>query len=78
MPPAAGPESAPAQAVSSTATTVSTAAGLLLSGGGSRLAALSERHLSSLRRWTRYGTVLTALAVLTVGISLVLRSLLTL
>ncbi|MEU4173618.1 nickel transporter [Streptomyces sp. NPDC026589] len=55
-----------------------TAAGLLLSGGGSRLAALSERHLPSLRRWTRYGTVLTALAVLTVGISLALRSLLTL
>lgn len=55
-----------------------TAAGLLLSGGGSRLAALSERHLPSLRRCTRYATVLTALAVLTVGISLTLRSLLTL
>ncbi|MFJ1784917.1 nickel/cobalt transporter [Streptomyces anulatus] len=55
-----------------------TAAGLLLSGGGSRLAALSERHLPSLRRCTRYATVLTALAVLSVGISLTLRSLLTL
>lgn len=55
-----------------------TAAGLLLSGGGSRLAALSERRLPSLRRYTRYATVLTALAVLTVGISLTLRSLLTL
>ncbi|GAA2974750.1 nickel transporter [Streptomyces enissocaesilis] len=55
-----------------------TAAGLLLSGGGSRLAALSERRLPSLRRYTRYATLLTALAVLTVGISLTLRSLLTL
>ncbi|MFI7086660.1 hypothetical protein ACIBUR_24065 [Streptomyces anulatus] len=55
-----------------------TAAGLLLSGGGSRLAALSERHLPSLRRCTRYATVLTALAVLIVGTSLTLRSLLTL
>lgn len=55
-----------------------TAAGLLLSGGGSRLAALGERRLPSLRRYTRYATVLTALAVLTVGISLALRSLLTL
>ncbi|MGQ4718020.1 hypothetical protein ACUN22_30610 [Streptomyces anulatus] len=55
-----------------------TAAGLLLSGGGSRLAALSERHLPSLRRCTRHATVLTALAVLAVGISLTLRSLLTL
>ena len=55
-----------------------TAAGLLLSGGGSRLAALGERRLPSLRRYTRYATVLTALAVLTVGISLTLRSLLTL
>ncbi|MCP3822925.1 hypothetical protein NLX86_34100 [Streptomyces sp. A3M-1-3] len=55
-----------------------TAAGLLLSSGGSRLAALSERRLPSLRRYTRYATVLTALAVLTVGISLTLRSLLTL
>ncbi|MFJ9884577.1 hypothetical protein ACIQRW_01770 [Streptomyces sp. NPDC091287] len=54
------------------------AVGLLLSGSGSRLAAPSERHLPSLRRWTRYGTVITALAVLTVGISLTLRSLLTL
>ncbi|MFF5956266.1 HoxN/HupN/NixA family nickel/cobalt transporter [Streptomyces luteogriseus] len=53
-------------------------AGLLLSGGGSRLAALSERRLPSLRRYTRYATVLTALAVLVVGISLTLRSLLTL
>jgi hypothetical protein len=55
-----------------------TAAGLLLSGGGSRFAALAERRLPSLRRYTRYAAVLTALAVLTVGISLTLRSLLTL
>lgn len=55
-----------------------TAADLLLSGGGSRPAALSERHLPSLRRCTRYATVLTAVAVLTVGTSLTLRSLLTL
>jgi ABC-type nickel/cobalt efflux system permease component RcnA len=55
-----------------------TAAGLLLSSGGSRFAALGERRLPSLRRYTRYATVLTALAVLTVGISLTLRSLLTL
>ncbi|GAB3961114.1 nickel transporter [Streptomyces sparsus] len=55
-----------------------TAAGLLLSGGGSRFVALSERRLPSLRRYTRYATVLTALAVLTVGVSLTLRSLLAL
>ncbi|MFD9333809.1 nickel transporter [Streptomyces sp. NPDC060028] len=55
-----------------------TAAGLLLSGGGSRFAALGERRLPSLRRYTRYATVLTALAVLGVGVSLALRSLLTL
>ncbi|MFE9368029.1 nickel/cobalt transporter [Streptomyces sp. NPDC006978] len=54
-----------------------TAAGLLLSSGGSRIAALCERSLPSLRQYTRYATVLTALAVLTVGISLTLRSLLT-
>ncbi|WP_308407206.1 hypothetical protein [Streptomyces sp. APSN-46.1] len=54
------------------------AAGLLLSGRGSRLAAFGERRLPSLRRYTRYATVLTALAVLTVGVSLTLRSLLTL
>ncbi|MFE2037708.1 hypothetical protein ACFXBB_31610 [Streptomyces scopuliridis] len=53
-----------------------TAAGLLLAGGGSRLAALGERRLPALRRYTPYGTVLTALAVLTVGIGLTLRSLL--
>ncbi|MGW2512310.1 nickel transporter [Streptomyces scopuliridis] len=53
-----------------------TAAGLLLAGGGSRLAALGERRLPALRRCTPYGTVLTALAVLTVGIGLTLRSLL--
>ncbi|MFG2981354.1 hypothetical protein ACGFYQ_08845 [Streptomyces sp. NPDC048258] len=55
-----------------------TAAGLLLSGGGSRLAAMTERRLPSLRRYTRYTPLLTALAVLTVGTSLALRSLLTL
>jgi ABC-type nickel/cobalt efflux system permease component RcnA len=54
-----------------------TAAGLLLSGGGSRLAALSERRLPSLRRYTRYAAILTALAVLTVGVSLTLRSVVT-
>ncbi|MFJ2560273.1 MULTISPECIES: nickel transporter [unclassified Streptomyces] len=53
-----------------------TAAGLLLAGGGSRLAALGERRLPALRRWTPYGTVLTAFAVLAVGIGLTLRSLL--
>ncbi|GAA3007040.1 nickel/cobalt transporter [Streptomyces fulvorobeus] len=55
-----------------------TAAGILLSGSGTRLTALTERHLPSLRPYTRYATVLTALAVLTVGTSLTLRSLLTL
>ncbi|MFD4371150.1 nickel transporter [Streptomyces sp. NPDC058486] len=55
-----------------------TAAGLLLSRGGSRFAALGERRVPSLRRYTRYASVLTALAVLTVGASLTLRSLLTL
>lgn len=55
-----------------------TAAGLLLSSSGNRLAALGERRLPSLRRYSRYATVLTALAVLAVGISLTLRSLLTL
>ncbi|MFD9353165.1 nickel transporter [Streptomyces sp. NPDC060031] len=55
-----------------------TAAGLLLSSGGSRFAALGERRLPSLRRYTRYATVLTALAVLGVGVSLALRSLLAL
>ncbi|MFI6699407.1 nickel transporter [Streptomyces sp. NPDC050509] len=53
-----------------------TAAGLLLAGGGSRLAALGERRLPALRRWTPYGTVLTAFAVLAVGIGFTLRSLL--
>ncbi|MFE3600036.1 nickel transporter [Streptomyces sp. NPDC059142] len=53
-----------------------TAAGLLLAGGGGRLAALGERRLPALRRYTPYGAVLTALAVLTVGIGLTLRSLL--
>ncbi|WP_326807336.1 nickel transporter [Streptomyces sp. NBC_01775] len=55
--------------------TTLTAAGLLLSGGGSRLAMLGERRLPALRRYMRYGTLLTALAVLLVGLGLVLRSL---
>lgn len=55
-----------------------TAAGLLLAGGGNRLAALGERRLPSLRRYTRYTTFLTALTVLAVGTSLTLRSLITL
>lgn len=52
-----------------------TAAGLLLSGGGSRLAGAVERRLPKWSRYTRYGTLLTALAVLTVGLGLTLRSL---
>ncbi|MET9655670.1 nickel transporter [Streptomyces sp. NPDC006510] len=52
-----------------------TSAGLLLSGGGNRLAALGERRLPALRRYTPYGSVLTALAVLAVGIGLTVRSL---
>lgn len=49
-----------------------TAAGLLLSSSSGRLASLGEHRLPSLRRYTRYTTVLTAL---TVGIALTLRSL---
>lgn len=52
-----------------------TSAGLLLSGGGNRVAALAERRLPSLRRYVPYGSVLTAVAVLAVGVGLVLRSL---
>jgi nickel/cobalt exporter len=52
-----------------------TAAGLLLSGGGNRLTTLAERRLPAWSRYTRYGTLLTALAVLTVGLGLTLRSL---
>ncbi|WP_314174989.1 nickel transporter [Streptomyces winkii] len=52
-----------------------TAAGLLLSGGGNRLTTLAERRLPAWSRYTRYGTLLTALAVLTVGLALTLRSL---
>lgn len=52
-----------------------TSAGLLLSGGGNRVAALAERRLPSLRRYLPYGSVLTAVAVLAVGVGLVLRSL---
>ncbi|WP_326766394.1 hypothetical protein OG978_19095 [Streptomyces sp. NBC_01591] len=52
-----------------------TSAGLLLAGGGNRLAALGERRLPALRRYTPYGSVLTALAVLAVGIGLTVRSL---
>ncbi|MFI9588190.1 nickel transporter [Streptomyces sp. NPDC052236] len=53
-----------------------TTAGLLLSDGTSRLATLGQQRLPTLRRYTPYGTLLTALAVLTVGIGLTLRSLL--
>ena len=52
-----------------------TAAGLLLSGGGNRLTSLAERRLPAWSRYTRYGTLLTVLAVLTVGLALTLRSL---
>jgi nickel/cobalt transporter (NicO) family protein len=52
-----------------------TAAGLLLAGGGNRLAAAVERRAPSWSRYTRYGTFLTAVAVLTVGLGLTLRSL---
>lgn len=52
-----------------------TAAGLLLSGGGNRLTTLAERRLPAWSRYTRFGTLLTALAVLTVGLALTLRSL---
>ncbi|MFF1646887.1 hypothetical protein [Streptomyces sp. NPDC058240] len=52
-----------------------TSAGLLLSGDGNGLAALGERRLPALRRHTPYGSVLTALAVLAVGIGLTVRSL---
>ncbi|MFE4614139.1 nickel transporter [Streptomyces niveus] len=52
-----------------------TSAGLLLAGGGTRLAALGERRLPALRRYTPYGSVLTGFAVLAVGIGLTVRSL---
>ncbi|MFJ8854472.1 nickel transporter [Streptomyces sp. NPDC102437] len=52
-----------------------TSAGLLLAGGSNRLAVLGERRLPALRRCTPYGSVLTALAVLAVGIGLTVRSL---
>ncbi|MFB8035391.1 nickel transporter [Streptomyces sp. NPDC056004] len=52
-----------------------TSAGLLLAGGSNRLAVLGERRLPALRRCTPYGSVLTALAVLAVGIGLTARSL---
>lgn len=53
-----------------------TAAGLLLAEGGNRLTTLAQRRLPSLGRYTRYTSLLTALAVLTVGIGLTLRNLL--
>lgn len=53
-----------------------TAAGLLLAGGGTRLTTAVERRLPHWSRYTRYGTLLTAVAVLTVGLALTLRSLL--
>ncbi|MEV6974575.1 nickel transporter [Kitasatospora sp. NPDC093806] len=51
-----------------------TAAGLLLSGTGTRLAALGTTRLPALRRWTPYGSLVTALVVLVVGLGLVVRS----
>ncbi|GAA3487513.1 hypothetical protein [Streptomyces cremeus] len=51
-----------------------TAAGLLLARGGNRLAAVGERHLPPLRRFTPYGGLLTAPVVLTAGLGLVVRS----
>ncbi|WP_406495411.1 hypothetical protein OG936_15790 [Streptomyces sp. NBC_00846] len=53
-----------------------TSAALLLSGGGNRFAALGERRLPAPRRYTPYGSVLTALAVLAVGVGLTVCSLL--
>ncbi|MEV0319404.1 nickel transporter [Streptomyces sp. NPDC050658] len=53
-----------------------TSAGVLLAGGGSRLAVVGERHLPMLRRFTPYGSLLTALVILTVGLGLAARSLL--
>ena len=52
-----------------------TSADLLLSTDSNRLATLGERHLPAVRRYTPYGSVLTALAVLAVGIGLTVRSL---
>ncbi|MER5864970.1 nickel transporter [Kitasatospora sp. NPDC002040] len=50
-----------------------TAAGLLLSGGGTRLAGLTTRRIPALRRLVPYGSLLTALVVLAVGLGLALR-----
>ncbi|CAM5238440.1 hypothetical protein GCM10010329_45800 [Streptomyces spiroverticillatus] len=53
-----------------------TAAGMLLAGGGNRLASASARRLPSLRRFAPYGSLATSLAMLTVGAGLTARSLL--
>ncbi|MFJ6437576.1 nickel transporter [Streptomyces sp. NPDC091416] len=52
-----------------------TSAGLLLSSSGNRAAALAERRLPALRRCLPYASVVTASAVLAVGIGLVVRGL---
>ena len=52
-----------------------TAAGLLLTGTGSRLGELGRRRLPALHRWAPYGNIATATAVLIVGISLTATSL---
>ncbi|MFI5530734.1 nickel transporter [Kitasatospora sp. NPDC051853] len=49
------------------------AAGLLLSGGSTRVAALTARYVPALGRYARFGGLLTALVVLAVGLGLVLR-----
>ncbi|MFG3050000.1 nickel transporter [Kitasatospora sp. NPDC048239] len=52
-----------------------TAAGLLLSGTSTRLAARTADRLPALRRYAPYGSLVTAAVVLAVGVGLALRSL---
>ncbi|MFI9326549.1 nickel transporter [Kitasatospora sp. NPDC052868] len=52
-----------------------TAAGLLLSGTSTRLAARTAGRLPALRRYAPYGSLVTAAVVLVVGVGLALRSL---
>ncbi|MFB9369959.1 nickel transporter [Kitasatospora albolonga] len=49
------------------------AAGLLLSGGSTRVASFTARYVPALGRYARFGGLLTALVVLAVGLGLVLR-----
>ncbi|MGW4645842.1 nickel transporter [Kitasatospora sp. NPDC004289] len=49
------------------------AAGLLLSGGSTRVASFTARYVPALGRYARLGGLLTALVVLAVGLGLVLR-----